>query len=44
MQMLRINVKDPNENKETVAEIKKQDIRFKRQNKRNEQKRKKKCG
>ena len=38
-----INVKDSNENKEIVAEIR-QNIRFKRQNKKNEGKRKKKCG
>ena len=31
-----INVKHPNENKEIVAKIKKQDIRIKRQNKKSE--------
>ena len=39
-----INTKNPDENKEIVAEIKKQNIRFKRQNKRNEQNRKRKYG
>ena len=38
-----INVKDLNENKGIVAEIKKQDIRFKRQDKK-WAKEKKKCG